>query len=182
MKILVAVASRHGSTREIGDAIAATLRERGHAVDVRDAGDVETVDGYDAAIIGSAIYMGSWLPDGRRLDEREHEGLSRMPVWLFSSGPLGDVDPQPKGDPAHLKALVRLTDAREHRIFVGKLDPAALGLGERLIARTVHVPEGDFRDWDAIRDWARAIDAALAAEAARSASDSGQALAEGLPA
>ncbi|MBX6342225.1 MAG: flavodoxin domain-containing protein, partial [Thermomicrobiaceae bacterium] len=170
-----------GSTREIGDAIAATLRERGHDVDARDAGEVETVEGYDAAIIGSAIYMGSWLHDARHLIEREQPRLRRIPVWLFASGPLGDVDPQPRGDPSHLADLLRRAGAREHRIFVGKLDPDALGVVERLIARAVHAPEGDFRDWDAIRDWARAIDAALAAEAARSAADSGQALAEGLP-
>jgi menaquinone-dependent protoporphyrinogen oxidase len=69
---------------------------------------------------------------------------------------LGE-EPQPKGNPAHLDELVATTGARGHRIFVGKLDKSGLGLGERLMARAVKAPEGDFRDWPAIRAWAREI-------------------------
>ena len=69
--------------------------------------------------------------------------------------------PRPHGDPNGLVELLETTRAREHVIFAGKLDKRDLGLGERLITRVVHAPEGDFRDWEAIRDWARAIGAAL---------------------
>jgi menaquinone-dependent protoporphyrinogen oxidase len=56
---------------------------------------------------------------------------------------------------------MRATHARGHRVFVGKLNPGDLGFGERLMAKVVKAPEGDFRDWDAIRAWAREIAAAL---------------------
>lgn len=162
MKILVAVASRHGSTREIADAIADELRASGHAVARRDAHDVDLDDAYDAAIVGSAIYLGSWLADARQFVTRNRARLATVPVWLFSSGPLGADHSQPKENPIHLAELMQLTGAREHRIWVGKLDRSQLGLGERLIARMVRAPEGDFRDWGAVRAWAREIALVLA--------------------
>ena len=65
MKILVAVASKHGSTRGIADAIGETLQQAGHAVDVRNAQDAPSVDGYDAVVAGSAIYMGNWMSEAK---------------------------------------------------------------------------------------------------------------------
>ena len=59
-RVLVAYGSRHGSTAEIAEAIAATLREAGLAVDCRKAGEVDSLDGYDAVVLGSAVYMRRW--------------------------------------------------------------------------------------------------------------------------
>ena len=165
MNLLLAVASRHGSTLEIAEAIARKLRAAGHAVDVRNVAETPTPEGYDAVIIGSAIYMGGWLPAARQFVEHNRAKLAGVPVWLFSSGPLGQDDPQPKGDPAQLAELLQATNARDHHIFVGKLDKRELGVGERLIARMVGAPEGDFRDWAAVQAWAGAIAAALPAPA-----------------
>src|SRR5947209_2765614 len=101
MKILIASASRHGSTREIAQALARELRACGHSVAVRAVNEVQSLDGYEAAIVGSAVYMGNWLPEARRFVGEYREQLARIPVWLFSSGPLGTDGPQPANDPAH---------------------------------------------------------------------------------
>jgi menaquinone-dependent protoporphyrinogen oxidase len=135
-------------------------------VDVREAGAAgasDTVEGYDAVVLGSAVYMGKWLPEARRFVERHQTRLLALPVWLFSSGPLGADDPQPHGDPASVPGLLVATGAREHRTFAGALYSRHLGLGERLIAGVVHAPDGDFRDWDGIRAWAATIAAAVRA-------------------
>jgi menaquinone-dependent protoporphyrinogen oxidase len=166
VKILVTVASKHGATRGIAEAIAVELRDNGLIAEVYDADAAPAVDGYDAVIIGSAIYTGKWRPDARRFIERNQDGLARMPVWLFSSGPLGHDDPQPQGDPIDIGELLEQTRASDHRIFVGKLDTRRLGPVERLMVRMVKAPEGDFRDWDAIRAWAREIGVTLRPEAA----------------
>lgn len=163
MKILVAVASRHGSTHQIADAIARELGSAGHSVDVQAVEAGPTVEGYDAAVIGSAVYMGSWLPQAIQFVDRHQVQLGAMPVWLFSSGPLGAEEPQPKPEPVHLDQLIGRTRARGHRMFVGKLDKAELGFGERLIVRAVGAPEGDFRDFSAVRRWADEIAAGIAA-------------------
>lgn len=161
MKILIAFASRHGSTQEIAQEIAQELRVAGHSVRVRPTDEVTDIEQYDAAIIGSAVYMGTWLPESRRFVDEHRAQLAHIPIWLFSSGPLGADDPQPTGDPAHLDTLMQATQARGHRVFVGKLDRRDLGPAERLLARVVKAPEGDFRDWDTVRDWAREIAATL---------------------
>ncbi len=122
IKILIAVASRHGSTRQIADSVARELGTAGHTVDVQTVEDSPIVEEYDAAVIGSAVYMGKWLPEAEQFVDRHQAQLAAMPVWLFSSGPLGAVDPQPKGQPAHLEQLIGRIGARGHRIFVGKLD------------------------------------------------------------
>jgi menaquinone-dependent protoporphyrinogen oxidase len=80
-----------------------------------------------------------------------------MPVWLFSSGPIGKDDPKPKGDPKQVAGLMEKTKARGHRIFAGEVDKSKLGFAERAVTRVVGAPEGDFRDWDAIRAWAGEI-------------------------
>jgi menaquinone-dependent protoporphyrinogen oxidase len=157
MKILVAVASKHGSTREIAEAITEELRNSSLDVDLHDVNEVRDISHYNAIILGSAIYVGSWLPEAKRFAEQYQEGLLKVPVWLFSSGPLGVENPRPPDDPDKLASAVGEVRARDHKVFVGQLDPAKLGLGERLLAKVVGAPAGDFRDWDAIRVWARGL-------------------------
>jgi menaquinone-dependent protoporphyrinogen oxidase len=157
MKVLVAVATKHGSTGEIAEAIAGELRASGLEVELRPAESVPDIDGYDAVVLGSAVYTGGWLPEARRFAHADAAALRRVPVWLFSSGPIGAEDPKPLGDPAEVPELMALTQAREHRVFAGKLDKQTLGLAERLVTRVVQAPEGDFRDWQAVRAWARSI-------------------------
>ena len=166
MKILIAVASKHGNTREIADVIAEELRAAGHLASVRDIDEVGDLAAYDAAVVGSAVYLGNWLPEARRFVEDARAQLSAIPVWLFSSGPIvfrgGPVgQPMPEDDPAHLDVLLDATQARGHHVFGGKLDRHQLNFVERLGVRAAKASEGDFRDWEEIRGWARGIAAAL---------------------
>jgi menaquinone-dependent protoporphyrinogen oxidase len=166
MNILITVASRHGSTREIAEMLAQELRAADHCVDVQNIEEGPSIAMYDAVIIGSAIYMGKWLPSAAQFVQDNRVRLGEVPIWLFSSGPLGHENPQPTGDPKQIDALMAVTRAHAHRVFVGKLDKHSLGVGERLIVRAVGAPEGDFRDWAAIRSWARDITGVLRTEPA----------------
>jgi menaquinone-dependent protoporphyrinogen oxidase len=160
MRVLVAVASRHGSTREIALAIAGELRAAGVEPEMREVETIGSLDGYDAAIVGSAVYVGQWMAEAKQFVARYAEQLATIPVWLFSSGPIGD-EPWPPGDPSGVAETARSIGAREHVVFTGKLDSHTLGFAERLVARAVHAPTGDFRDWEAISAWAREIGATL---------------------
>jgi menaquinone-dependent protoporphyrinogen oxidase len=173
MNVLVAVASKHGSTMGIGEMIAAELRSLNINAEVRDLTKATEFGPYDAAVIGSAIYMGRWMPEAVTFVRGQEAALRPIPVWLFSSGPLGEDRPQSPGDPSHLDELMVTARARGHGIFSGRLDKDRLGLGERLIAKTVHAPTGDFRDWDAIREWAHEIGDELLARGAKSTSVTG---------
>ncbi|MCA3748081.1 MAG: hypothetical protein IN808_02955 [Rubrobacter sp.] len=107
------------------------------------------------------MYAGHWLESARELAERYADALAARPTWLFSSGPIGNP-PKPEEDPVDITSILDTTGAREHRVFSGKLDKGALGFGEKAIVLALRVPEGDFRDWEAIREWAQEIAAELA--------------------
>jgi menaquinone-dependent protoporphyrinogen oxidase len=164
MHILVTVASRHGATTEIGMAIADELRRASHEVDVRDPADVASLDGYDAVVLGSAVYAGRWLESARRFSERHQPALRARPVWIFSSGPIGEPL-APTEEAADGLRLVTELAAHEHRTFAGRVNASDLGWVERTITRMVKAPDGDFRDWAAIRAWSSEIAASLIAPA-----------------
>lgn len=109
--------------------------------------------------------MGRWMAEAREYVELHHRELRTLPVWLFSSGPIGDAQPS-IGESADIPNMIELTNARSHRTFGGKLDRATLGMGERIVSKVVRAPEGDFRDWDEIHAWARDIAGALETRAA----------------
>jgi menaquinone-dependent protoporphyrinogen oxidase len=158
MRVLVTAASRHGATHEIAAAIAAGLERRGLDADARPAEELASLDGYDAYVIGSAVYVGRWMDTARELVEAHATALASRPVWLFSSGPLGPPDAlKPEGDPVDAAALIAAVDAEDHRVFAGRLDRKLLSFGEKAVIIAVHAPEGDFRDWDAIDGFAAGI-------------------------
>ena len=124
---------------------------------------VAGLDGYEAVVVGSAIYMGHWLDDAKDFVATHATPLAALPVWLFSSGPLGEPGHlKPEEPPVDAAPMVEATGALDHRIFAGKLDKSKLKFTERAMAAAVKAPEGDFRDWDAIDGWAGEIAARLA--------------------
>jgi menaquinone-dependent protoporphyrinogen oxidase len=162
VKILVSTASRHGATTEVATHIAEALRADlpgDTVVEVLPAADAGDTRSYDAFVLGSAVYMGRWLEDARKLVELIATRPPR-PVWLFSSGPVGDPA-KPTEEPAEIGNLVRITGARDHRLFAGRLVRHQLGFAEKAVVRALRVPAGDFRDWDAITAWAKHIAAEL---------------------
>ncbi len=170
--VLVAVAGRHGATAGIAEEIAGVLRAElpGAEIEVRDAADPGDLGRFDAVLVGSAIYMGRWLPAARHLVEGHRAQLAAVPLWMFSSGPLGDP-PRPLDDLADVTELGAVVGARGHHVFGGRLDPADLRWTERLAVRAVHAPTGDYRDHDAIRAWALEVAADLGRATASAASD-----------
>lgn len=161
MRILIATASKHGATTGIGDAIALQLRRAGHQVVHVEPAIVSAIRDDDAVILGSAVYAGRWQRSAVDFAERFAADLRARPVWLFSSGPLGDP-PKPIEAPVDVAHVADVTGAREHRVFAGRLDRARLGVGERLIVAAVRAPDGDQRPWPEIETWADGIAAELA--------------------
>jgi menaquinone-dependent protoporphyrinogen oxidase len=156
MKVLVSAASKHGATTEIAERIGAVLMQRGIAVDVADPTDVGDVAGYNALILGSAVYAGHWMESAKALANRIGGEGSAPDTWLFSSGPIGDP-PQPEGDPVDVADIIAATSALDHRVLAGKIDKSKLSFAEKAILIAVRSPEGDFRDWEEIEGWAGSI-------------------------
>jgi menaquinone-dependent protoporphyrinogen oxidase len=167
-EILVAVASRHGATLEIGQAIAAGLERRGASALAAPTEEAPPVEGYDAVVIGSAVYYGHWLDSARGYVDAHREALAGLPVWLFSSGPLGPPEHLiPEGDCVDAASMIEATGAIEHHTFGGKLARSGLRFRDKAVASALHAPEGDFRDWHAIEAWAGQIAEETTKSAAR---------------
>ena len=156
MKVLVSVASRYGATGEIARSIGEALAERGLETAVIPPDQVQSLEGYDAVVLGSAVYAGRWLKPAREMVGRLGDSLAARPVWLFSSGPIGDP-PKPEGDPTDIEELAQRTRARAHRVFGGRMERRALTFPDRAIVTAMRVPDGDYRDWVEIEGWASGI-------------------------
>jgi menaquinone-dependent protoporphyrinogen oxidase len=155
-RVLVVVASRHGATRQIAETLAGILRAAGLDVDVQDAREAAGPAGYGAVVLGSAVYYGRWLAPARAFAEKHAAALADLPVWLFSSGPVGGA-PKPDDGPAGQDAPGLVPTARGHVVFAGRIDRDLLGMRERLVTRAVGADDGDFRDWEEIAAWAAGI-------------------------
>lgn len=161
MKVLVTAASRYGATAEIAAAIGRALADHGFEVEVIPPAQVAAIEAYDAVVLGSAVYGGHWLEPAKALVDRSGNELTIRPVWLFSSGPVGN--PSRKlvrmmgADPQELPQLRAATGAVEHRMFAGKLERSNLPFLQRAALMLFRGLEGDFRDWTGIETWAAGI-------------------------
>ena len=159
--ILVAYASKHGATESIARFIAERLVERGRQAEARSVGEISDLGEPEAVVLGSAVYAGSWIEEAVEFAHQHEEALAQVPVWLFSSGPLGDQVVDEEEQPKQLAELQERLHPREHHVFFGALDKEKLGFGERMIVKAVKAPDGDYRDWDEIGAWAEQIADAL---------------------
>jgi menaquinone-dependent protoporphyrinogen oxidase len=170
--VLVAYASKHGSTAEIAATIAETLRASGVRVDCVEASEVENVDGYDAVVLGSAVYIRRWRGDAKSFLRKHRAQLAQRPLWVFSSGPVGDPnrDPDPAWlEPPKIVTQVERLDAREHVVFGGRMPTNPRGPTQRAMVKNCPPEYRDRRDWDEIRAWAVRIGSDLRATAPQEA-------------
>jgi menaquinone-dependent protoporphyrinogen oxidase len=166
MNVLVTYASKHGSTKEVAERIATCLDQHGVKIDVRPTNRVDVIDGYDAVVIGSAVYIGRWMKEATEFAARVRPVPAGCRVWLFSSGPLGD---QPGVDPPQVAELKTSLNVVEHRLFAGAMRKEGLSLVERALVKGVKAPYGDFRDWSEVDSWAATIAKDLESTASRAA-------------
>ncbi len=157
MTILVAYASKHGATRGIAERIAERLQALGHEAEALPVDAVSDPKTYEAVVLGSAIYYGSWMREATEFLLRHQTPLSARPVWLFSSGPLGVETRGGEEQPRELAEFRDAVHPRGYQLFFGALDHEKLSFPERMVIRAVRAPEGDYRDWPAIDAWAERI-------------------------
>ena len=162
MNVLVVYGSARGGTADIAEAVGHALIARGCAADVHRAESMWPATGYDAVVVGGALYASRWHRAARRFVQRRASDLRKRPVWFFSSGPLDDSASKAEIPPTRqVSRLMELVGARGHMTFGGRLLPGTHGLLARAIATTRN---GDWRDMDHVRSWAAGIADVLHAE------------------
>jgi len=185
-RVQIVVGSRHGGTAGIAERIAEVLRAEGIATTVAQAEDRPEVAGFDAHVVGSGVYMGSWIREAVTFLEDNAMVLASRPVWLFSSGPipnaskpardadpvtnaLGPIEGPGSGGHRRINELSDVIRPRGHVVFDGRFDPndPAKNIAERVVRLIPAIkdvlPAGDFRPWGDIDAWAREIASALEA-------------------
>jgi menaquinone-dependent protoporphyrinogen oxidase len=164
-RILVAYASKYGATAEIATKIGEVLGEAGLKVNVLPVEQVYDLTPFAAVILGSAVYLDSWMSEAIKFLEEYHTLLEKLPVWLFSSGPMGTENSSALVTGSHFteaqRHLIDRIHPRNIAIFPGAVDMEKLNFAEKLIIKEAKAPVGDFRDWSAIVDWASHIAAEL---------------------
>ena len=163
MTVLVAYASKRGSTAEIAETVAATLRREGLGVCLEPAGGVGSLERFDAVVLGSAVYMKRWPGDARHFLKKHRKALRQMPFWVFNSGPVGDParNDQAWMEPPKLAEKVEALDGRGHVVFGGCVPAEPRGRVERAMVEGIPKEYRDRRDWDEIRAWAKQVAADL---------------------
>jgi len=158
--ILLAYATRFGSTQEVAENMTAELRKRGLEVDIQPMQEITTLDNYDAVVLGAAIYNSKWHTNAHQFLAQHQEALMQRPLAIFALGPLSSSEAAKRNSRRQLdKELAKYPwlNPVALEIFAGKYDPTKPGLGSfyRLL------PTRDYRDWKAIRTWANALPAQL---------------------
>jgi menaquinone-dependent protoporphyrinogen oxidase len=154
--VLVAYATRYGSTQEVAEAVAESMREAGLEVDIKRLREVKILEGYRAVVVGAPLFMFHWHKDALGFLERHQEALARLPVMVFALGPFHDEEKEWADVRAQLeKELAKLPWLRpaDIKIFGGKFDPQKLRLPSSLLPAMKKIPASDIRDWEAIRAW-----------------------------
>jgi menaquinone-dependent protoporphyrinogen oxidase len=167
--VLVAYASKYGSTATIAEKIGEVLNQAGVRATVTTVDQVKDMSGYRAVVLGSGVYAGQWLKEAVSFLKSQESELANRLVWIFSSGPTGQGDPVElvKGwrFPEGQQAIADRIGPCDLVVFHGSIDLDKLNFAEKLIIKGVKAPTGDFRDWDAIAAWAEAIAATLKSQA-----------------
>jgi len=158
--ILLAYASRFGSTQEVAETIASTLSEAGLEVDLQPMQEVKSLDRYSAVVLGAAIYNAKWNADAHQFVMQHQDAITQLPVAIFTLGPLSASETAKRNSCRQLDSeLAKYPWLKPVavEIFAGKYDPSKPGMGffDRF------VPARDVRNWDAIRAWAKALSVQL---------------------
>jgi menaquinone-dependent protoporphyrinogen oxidase len=156
-RVLVAYATRYGSTQEVAEVVAATLRECGLAVDSGPMREVRGLEGYRAVVLGAPLYLFRWHKDALQFLTRHREALLPRPVAVFALGPFHDEEKEYQEVRRQLdKELAKFPwlTPQAIAIFGGKFDPQKLTFPHNLVPALKKMPASDVRDWTAIRAWA----------------------------
>jgi len=163
-KILVAYASKYGSTQEVAEAVATKLCEKGLVIDLQPMRRVHLLAGYGAVVLGAPIYYGSWHQDARNFLTKHASVLPQRPVMVFALGPTGTGEDERRDSRSQLdKDLAKYPWLKPvDTVLFGGRFPARLRFPDNLVAALpaspMHgLPASDVRDWTAISDWAGSL-------------------------
>jgi menaquinone-dependent protoporphyrinogen oxidase len=162
-RILVAYASKVGSTGEVASFIGEVLNN-GATVDVQPIEKVTDVNVYQAVVVGSAIRAGRWISAATDFVKTHQSYLSQTPTAYFTCCMTlhEDTEENRKKAVDFMAPVCDLVTPVDMAAFAGKMDYSKISFFERfMVTKVFSTPEGDFRNWDAIRAWTNSLQTTL---------------------
>lgn len=159
-RILIAYASRAGSTAEVAERIGKVLEDLGFYIDLKPVKEVSTISDYDGIIVGSAVRMFKLLPETIKFSKRFSKSFKNIPVAYFivCLTMKEDTEKSRKIALGYLKPLYEIKEPIAVGLFAGKMDYSKLSfIWRKLFSSRKETEEGDFRDWHLIETWAREV-------------------------
>lgn len=159
-KVLVAYASKAGSTAEVAAAIGNVLNKNGADVTVEQIKNVKDLSAYQAVVVGSLFRMGSWVGEAKSFIEKNKDTLNKVPTAFFTvCGTLKDDNEETRKEVAgYVSPILQIIKPVENGLFAGKIDFSKMNFLDRMIMENmIKSPQGDFRNWDAINAWAASL-------------------------
>jgi menaquinone-dependent protoporphyrinogen oxidase len=159
-KVLVTYASWCGSTAEVAKEIASVIAKKGETVDLLQAKDVKDLGAYKSVVLGSAIRMGNWNPEAVDFVKRHQAALGQKTTTFFTVCMTlkDDTAENRKTVSAYTDPVRALVKPVKEGFFAGKMDYQRLNFFMNFLIRNmIKTPEGDFRNWEAIRAWAAEV-------------------------
>ncbi len=158
-QVLVAYATRAGSTAGVAEAIARTLGEAGLEPTLTSVDKAGAPDRYEGVVLGSAVQRGRWLPEAVAWLKANGPALAEHPLALYSVC-LSVCTGKPEGVDAIRAFVAQQTQGLavvDHATLAGAFDPDKLSWTAKTLLRLLRAPEGDHRDWEAITGWAQQV-------------------------
>jgi menaquinone-dependent protoporphyrinogen oxidase len=164
--VLVGYATQYGSTQDVAEAIAETLRESGLEVDLQPVGGIRDLAAYSAVVLGAPLMKSRFHKDALGFLKKQCQALTERPVAVFALGPVHEPHDEEEWRSSRAQLDKQMGEFPwltpvAVELFGGKFDPATLSFPLNKLAG--REPATDIRDWEAIRARAKDLKAILGA-------------------
>lgn len=158
-RILIAYATKAGSTAGVAARVGEVLTGQGLAVDVLPVAQANDLDSYHTVVLGSAIRFGKLLPEAMEWIDQQQTALKRksFSVFIVCMTLINEDEESRHIVSAYLDPVRAFQQPAHEGLFVGVMDLSKLKWSERLLMRFLRIPQGDFRKWDEIEGWAAGL-------------------------
>ncbi len=155
-QILVTYASKSGFTVPMAEAIGEAASGPNISVEVMPVKKVKSLEGYDAAIIGSSIRMGNWLPEAKQFVSDHHDELQKLPTAIFTVHMLNADDSAESvaARATYIAPILEMISPSDAAFFTGGMKLSELSFFERTLSKMLKAVDEDLRDYEALKAWA----------------------------
>lgn len=153
--ILIAYATRGGTTQGLAEAIARVMREKGALFEVRPVEQIRDLSAYRAVVLGSGVRDEKWLPEAIHFVSDHQQTLAKLPLvyFLVYSQLLQEFPQRIEEVLGHLSEVRRTAEPIEVAIF----SRDQRSVPPQMLVNARAIPQGKWSGWEPISSWAERV-------------------------